>query len=330
MQPFQIRKKQIYLGGVSLLATISLMSATQSYAEPPAPEPFSPEQVLSEDPPQVPTPTPTPPTPPEQPPVPPEEPPPVPPMECPALDGAECTVLGHKYGSFDTICIPNPHYQPGGKNLNNMVFNWYPYGTLASGYKRDRDSIVEWLNNSAYAKAASDYCFICGCIRTEGCYATGSQVLLSDGSTKAVEEVSTGDFLWNPILKKSVQVKRVIEGPEKRALIEIGYDSHLARITSEHPVPTFRNQGAVFPISLHQSTHQAPEVTRARDLHAGDIVLGHDGKLHQLDFVRSVPPDEGQMVVNFELFTNSTDPKEHILLVDGIASGDWYLQTIDQ
>ena len=57
-------------------------------------------------------------------------------------------------------------------------------------------------------------CYICGCFRTEGCFAPGVKITMADGSLRNIEYVRAGDMVRNAKTGASVKVAKVIEGPE--------------------------------------------------------------------------------------------------------------------
>lgn len=149
---------------------------------------------------------------------------------------------------------------------------------------------------------------IISCVRSSGCFDPKTKIAMADGSSKKVEDISAGDLLLNPISKAAVKVKRVIEGPEKAPLVDIAIgDMHL-RVSELHPVETLAG------------------VKKAVELSSSDSVMGADGKFHKVSSLERPPVAPRQRVVNFELDVSSSRPEDHMVLSEGIVTGDFTLQ----
>ena len=141
-----------------------------------------------------------------------------------------------------------------------------------------------------------------------GCFPYGVKIGLADGSSKEVENIAAGDLLANPVTGKPSRVKKIIESPEDQPLVHFGYDDTTVTTTQTHPV--FTRDG----------------LKKASDLSLNDFIRGADGQLHKLTVLDQVPINEGQTVVNFILETASADEESHLILSDGIVTGDMELQ----
>jgi hypothetical protein len=144
--------------------------------------------------------------------------------------------------------------------------------------------------------------------RQGGCFSPETRIRMWDGSSKRADEIHGGDLVLNPIKRVALKVERVVKGPEKLPLIELGFEGRLVHVTTKHPIPT------------KDGVKQAISLTRK------DFILGTDGNYHALTVLRKLPVDPKQEVINFEMFSDSKDPLDHLILSDGIVTGDLNLQ----
>lgn len=145
--------------------------------------------------------------------------------------------------------------------------------------------------------------------RPHGCFAPESKILRADGKYVEARTVRIGDMLWNPVRRSAARVRDVITAPEPIAMLEIGFGDSRVHVTTKHPFQT--------PAGPKQ----------ARYLKMTDEVLGADGKYHKLTVRRALPIEAGQQVWNFTLDSDSALPEDHMVLSDGIVTGDLFLQT---
>ena len=138
------------------------------------------------------------------------------------------------------------------------------------------------------------------------CFDTNTLLTLADGTKKKVEDIDVGEKVLNPVTGRSMKVVRTIERLESESLIELGYDSYRLHVTQPHPVKTSKG------------------VKRASKLDLNDFVLGDDNKFHQLTILRQLPANP-QTVKNFEFHGHSNKPDDHMVLSDGIVTGDLIL-----
>ncbi len=214
---------------------------------------------------------------------------------------------------------------------NNYAFD----GVTAWDHEGDPNLVAHCI------KAGSDVAdpVVCGCGRftATGCFPPGVRITLSNGLTKAVEDLAAGDMLWNPIRQQPVAVKRIIEGPEAEPLIEFGYNGGLVRVSQKHPVMVSPEGTDGMQRSAYQAASlkalapgQKPgwNPVQASAIKIGDVIQGSDGKLHPISYIKSLPVEEGQIVVNFEVDTPSLEPEDHAVLSDGVVTGDFTLQLL--
>jgi hypothetical protein len=144
--------------------------------------------------------------------------------------------------------------------------------------------------------------------RDVGCFAPETAIRLAGGKTLPAEKIRQGMWLWNPVRQKPLRVRKVVAGPEKPGLIELGYEGYRIHVTETHPIPTPKG------------------IAKAVNLKAGDLVLGLDGKYHALSVAHRLEAHEGQKVWNFETDVDSVTPEDHLIEAGGMVTGDLNLQ----
>lgn len=142
-----------------------------------------------------------------------------------------------------------------------------------------------------------------------GCFSPETRLKMANGLWKRADEIRQGDALWNPVRKTASKIKSRIVGPEDKGLIEIGFQGHRVHVTTTHPMLTPKG------------------IVQAQRLTTRDFVFGEDLKFHPVSVVRRLPPKAGQTVYNFEMDAISPDPADHLVLADGIITGDFFLQS---
>jgi len=163
--------------------------------------------------------------------------------------------------------------------------------------------------------------------------------LMGDHSDKPVSKIKRGDIVWNPVTGKPMKVKFASFGPEVIPMYELGFGKAAIVVTEGHPMLVNNNakEGQSFEMAelfapASVSTLNRSEVPhgytvkRADQLKVGDRVLGEDGKYYKLTVARTLPVKEGQNVFNIKLDTDSTNPDDHMVVADGIVTGDLWLQ----
>ena len=169
----------------------------------------------------------------------------------------------------------------------------------------------------------------CGCIRTPnvGCFPPEAKILTAQGQRR-IDSLRAGDFVLNPVTGKEVEIRKVIQSPEKKPLIEFGYGTERVTVTQTHPVYT------------------RDGLKKAHELQAGDYVLGSDGSYHEVTSYRLLEARYGQQVFNLVLETPLSDSEtglvqasmsgsqealvieDNLVLSDGIVTGDMVLQAL--
>lgn len=147
-----------------------------------------------------------------------------------------------------------------------------------------------------------------------GCFAPDTKITLADGKTVEVALLRKGDLVLNPITGKGQSVKKIIYGPETdRGMMEVVTTSGRSLIVTEgHPFMT--KQG----------------LAKAQDLTPkSEILSGRAKGKDQFETVQSVKRREiskTQMVYNFSLESKHGEAEHHMVLANGIVTGDLDLQ----
>lgn len=167
------------------------------------------------------------------------------------------------------------------------------------------------------------------CVHTRetGCFPPEAQIVMGDGTTKAIKSIRTGDLVWNPVRKKAFAVGAVFAGPEKNPLIEIGFGEKTITVTDTHPlIVRAASEASIKPVAmLDESTAKSlPDfrVKKANEVTKDDELLAQDGKFYRVEVLRKLPVQEGQIVYNFELLGDSDHPADHTIASAGIVTGD--------
>jgi len=157
--------------------------------------------------------------------------------------------------------------------------------------------------------AGSESCYVQFVyVRGWGCFSADTEITLADLTTKKASQIRSGDWLWNPIRRSPARVKKVVAGPEKKPMMEIVGSDFRLKVTETHPFPTEN------------------EILQAKDLRPGDSVLGNGGRLLTIERVGRFFLSSDDRVWNFELEESSGSWEDHVVLANGIMTGDLVLQ----
>jgi hypothetical protein len=165
--------------------------------------------------------------------------------------------------------------------------------------------------------------------RMYGCFSPETLVLMGDGKTsQRIDAIIQGDFVWNPVTKQPVRVSKVVQGPESKALFEIGYGPYRTHVTEKHPMVVqksntnllHRTALRVENDSLNATVKSASEVT------LDDLVLGADGEFHPVSVARQLPLKANQIVINIEVAGATEATHDHLIVADGVITGDYFVQ----
>lgn len=171
----------------------------------------------------------------------------------------------------------------------------------------------------------------------KSCFTPETKILMGDQkTTKKIYQIAEGDSIWNPVLKKAVKVRHLTAGPEKLPILEIGYNDTVVHVTTKHPMVVSSDAFAsASPVGFALASLKDKEseklplgysLKRANDITLDDSVLGADGQFHKVSVLRILPVKADQSVWNLRMDTDSEDPQEHMLVADGIVTGDVKMQ----
>ena len=144
---------------------------------------------------------------------------------------------------------------------------------------------------------------------TLGCFAEDTAITVGGGATRSVAELKVGDQVLNPVSGRLVAIERITIGPEALPMIVIHSDGRQLKVTTEHPMLT--NRGVIM----------------AELVEPGDRIVYADGSLHKVTSVESIAGSAGAIVRNFIVNSASDNQEDHMVVADGIVTGDLYLQT---
>ncbi|RYZ90972.1 MAG: hypothetical protein EOP04_02150 [Proteobacteria bacterium] len=143
-----------------------------------------------------------------------------------------------------------------------------------------------------------------------GCVAEDTMILMGDGkSEKRIDQIVESDRIWNPLLKKSIAIKRMTRGPEKLPMLKIDVDGKLLSVTGNHPFPTRTGMRTAFTLSEGE-----------------EIILEGIGwkPIKQISAVRV--GTEAPVVWNIEVDAPADDFEAHHYVANGVVTGDLLIQ----
>lgn len=141
-----------------------------------------------------------------------------------------------------------------------------------------------------------------------GCFSATTQIRMADGSNMMIALLTVGDLVYNPSTRSSARVAEVVKGPEAdKSMYEVVVGNRKVNVTTAHPFAT--------TAGLKQAQH----------LRAGDQILAQDGGYEVVSAVNKQEANAAQTVVNIRL-EGDTSEEAHMVLADGIVTGDLYLQ----
>lgn len=141
-----------------------------------------------------------------------------------------------------------------------------------------------------------------------GCFVAGTKIRMADGSEKAVEQVTAGEMVLNPVTGGSAVVDRVTVGPEDKPLMRVFIGGKSVDVSSEHAFVT----------------PTGPK--RADQLRSGDEVIAEKGRVRVVEKIESLTPEKRPLVYNFALASEDGEQLAHAVMADGVVTGDLYLQ----
>ncbi len=143
-----------------------------------------------------------------------------------------------------------------------------------------------------------------------GCFAASTKIRMADGSDMMIALISEGDLVYNPVTRSNARVAEVVKGPESnKSMYEIAVGNRKVTVTSTHP---FATTGGM---------------KQAQHLVVGDRILASNGSYETISAAKKLPVSASQVVVNIRIDGDSSEDA-HMIMGDGIVTGDLYLQRI--
>lgn len=143
-----------------------------------------------------------------------------------------------------------------------------------------------------------------------GCFATGTQIRMEDGSEKPIDQLQETDRVWNPLAKKGQGIRRMTRGPEKVPLFRIASQGKEVVVTGTHPFATKKGLMSAYQLEIGDEIQS---------------VAGDWGKIESIDM--QTPVGAQPIVWNLELDGPNDDPDSHFVEANGLVTGDLLLQT---
>jgi hypothetical protein len=141
-----------------------------------------------------------------------------------------------------------------------------------------------------------------------GCFAQHTRIRMFDGTDQVIAMLNVGDMVLNPVTKQAQKILEVRKGKENKAMYEISFAGSKVMVTDTHPM------------AVKGGIKMAKEITDA------DYMFDEKGVIHKVLAAKKLAVNPNQVVVNIRLESKSGDPMQHMVLADGIVSGDLYLQ----
>ena len=146
-----------------------------------------------------------------------------------------------------------------------------------------------------------------------GCFDPATKIRMADGKDRRIESLQIGDLVLNPVTGKTAPVVRITKGPEAgKGLYLIGFkaagSTTTVKVTGKHPFMTEHG------------------LRTASQLAKGDRILTANGTFRKLDIASALPERAGQIVINIVVGSPGFEAREHMVLADGVVSGDLMLQ----
>lgn len=207
--------------------------------------------------------------------------------------------------------------QAAGSNGGSTYYNVFQNGQnitrslLLQGAALSKAPLEGWYGIYSFSTKANsngEVCYTCASMRIAGCFAPETKILMADGSEKEIQDISAGEMVRNPVSGQALAVESLIESFEENSLIEVTLSDRKLRITENHPVLTSRG------------------IISANKLSKLDEVKTLDGKFHKVSDIKVLEKKSKQRVLNLKLKTDSKDFDSHMVLADGIVTGDHFVQ----
>ena len=141
-----------------------------------------------------------------------------------------------------------------------------------------------------------------------GCFSDTTSIRMADGHDELIGFIKVGDMVLNPVTGNAQKVVEVLKGPEAKALIEIGYGNSKVVVTENHP----------FLVSTG--------LKGALNVKVGEKTISPNGTYSEITTARTLAFAPNQVVYNIRLESANDSNENHMVMGDGIVTGDLYLQ----
>ena len=140
-----------------------------------------------------------------------------------------------------------------------------------------------------------------------GCFAEDTLILLADGTEKSISALEGYEIIWNPILQKGQRISKLIRGPEEKPMYRIKAANVSLDVTETHPFPT--------PFGIK----------KASELEIYDQIMIANNSFVSIVAIEEVEVANKPVVWNLSLEGGDSD-SEHMVVANGVVTGDLYLQ----
>jgi hypothetical protein len=164
------------------------------------------------------------------------------------------------------------------------------------------------VENVGPANGKGEYCYQCATMRIDGCFVPETKILMADGSQKKLEDLAAGELVVSGKTGAPIAIKSLLESNEDKPIIAVAIGDRRVSVTQQHPFPTSRGWMA------------------ASDLKVGDRIREPDGRDAEVTSIEELPIIPSQRVLNMQLATDSQDYYDHLVIADGIVTGDLFVQ----
>ena len=175
--------------------------------------------------------------------------------------------------------------------------------------QRDVMSCVYFFHNNVNDPKTCSRTFGAYCRNQDGCFSKNTMVRMFDGGERSIDTLKAGELLFNPVTRGPSKIGKVIVGREPTNLLEIKTASGTLEVTANHPFSAERG------------------MLRADQLKVGDQIWNTDLSLVAVTSIRTMESVD-EMVWNLALDTNGSVMADHMILANGVVTGDWHIQQL--
>ena len=175
--------------------------------------------------------------------------------------------------------------------------------------QRDVMSCVYFFHNNVRDPKTCSRTFGAYCRNQDGCFSKNTLVRMYDGTQRSIETLKAGELIFNPVTRGPSKISKIIVGQEPTNLLEIKTSSGTLEVTANHPFSSERG------------------MLRADRLKVGDRIWNTDLTLVAIDSITTMD-SVNEMVWNIALDTNGSVMADHMILANGVVTGDWHIQQL--